>query len=93
MSTGGNQTTASAVQSQWPTIVRLAHETVQRSNGLLLICLLSSDVTNIYILSYQGLRLTILAIGHIISECVALKRKREREKQEVPKPTGVTSLR
>ena len=31
--------------------------------------------------------------GHIISECVALKRKREREKQESPKPTGLTSLR
>ena len=31
--------------------------------------------------------------GHIISECVALKRKREKEKQESPKPTGLTSLR
>ena len=31
--------------------------------------------------------------GHIISECVALKRKREKEKRESPKPTGVTSLR
>ena len=30
--------------------------------------------------------------GHIISECVALKRKREKEKQESPKPTGLTSL-
>ena len=29
--------------------------------------------------------------GHIISECEALKRKREREKQESPKPTGLTS--
>ena len=31
--------------------------------------------------------------GRIISECVALKRKREKEKQESPKPTGLTSLR
>ena len=31
--------------------------------------------------------------GHIISECIALKRKREKEKQESPKPTGLTSLR
>ena len=31
--------------------------------------------------------------GHIFSECVALKRKREKEKQESPKPTGLTSLR
>ena len=31
--------------------------------------------------------------GHIISECVALKRKREKGKQESPKPTGLTSLR
>ena len=31
--------------------------------------------------------------GHIISECVALKRKRKKEKQESPKPTGLTSLR
>ena len=31
--------------------------------------------------------------GLIISECVALKRKREKEKQESPKPTGLTSLR
>ena len=31
--------------------------------------------------------------GHIISECVALKKKREKEKQESPKPTGLTSLR
>ena len=31
--------------------------------------------------------------GHIISECVALKRKRQKEKQESPKPTGLTSLR
>ena len=31
--------------------------------------------------------------GQIISECVALKRKREKEKQESPKPTGLTSLR
>ena len=31
--------------------------------------------------------------GHMISECVALKRKREKEKQESPKPTGLTSLR
>ena len=31
--------------------------------------------------------------GHIISECIALKRKREKERQESPKPTGLTSLR
>ena len=31
--------------------------------------------------------------GHIISECIALKRKREKERQESPKPTGFTSLR
>ena len=31
--------------------------------------------------------------GRIISECVALKRKREKEKQESPKPTSLTSLR
>ena len=31
--------------------------------------------------------------GHIISECVAYERKREKEKQESPKPTGLTSLR
>ena len=31
--------------------------------------------------------------SHIISECVALKRKREKEKQESPKPTGLISLR
>ena len=31
--------------------------------------------------------------GHIISECVALKRKREKERQESRKPTGLTSLR
>ena len=31
--------------------------------------------------------------GHIISECVALKSKREKEKQKSPKPTGLTSLR
>ena len=31
--------------------------------------------------------------GHIISECLALKRKREKERQESPKPTGLTSLR
>ena len=31
--------------------------------------------------------------GHIISECIALKRKRENERQESPKPTGLTSLR
>ena len=31
--------------------------------------------------------------GHFISECVALKRKREKEKQDSPKPTGLTSLR
>ena len=31
--------------------------------------------------------------GHIISECKALKRKREKERQESPKPTGLTSLR
>ena len=31
--------------------------------------------------------------GHIISECIALKRKREKERQEGPKPTGLTSLR
>ena len=31
--------------------------------------------------------------GHIISECIALKRKREKERQERPKPTGLTSLR
>ena len=31
--------------------------------------------------------------GHIISECVALKRKREKEKQESPKPTGLNSFR
>ena len=30
--------------------------------------------------------------GHIISECIALKRKREKERQESPKPTGLTSL-
>ena len=30
---------------------------------------------------------------HIISECFALKRKREKEKQESPKPTGLTSFR
>ena len=31
--------------------------------------------------------------GHIISEYIALKRKREKERQESPKPTGLTSLR
>ena len=31
--------------------------------------------------------------GHVISECIALKRKREKERQESPKPTGLTSLR
>ena len=31
--------------------------------------------------------------GHIISECIALRRKREKERQEGPKPTGLTSLR
>ena len=31
--------------------------------------------------------------GHIISECIALKRNIEKEKQESPKPTGLTSLR
>ena len=31
--------------------------------------------------------------GHIISECIALKRKREKERQVGPKPTGLTSLR
>ena len=31
--------------------------------------------------------------GHIISECIALKRKREKERQESPKPIGLTSLR
>ena len=31
--------------------------------------------------------------GHIISECVAVKRKREKEKQESPKPTSLTSSR
>ena len=31
--------------------------------------------------------------GHIILECIALKRKREKERQESPKPTGLTSLR
>ena len=31
--------------------------------------------------------------GHIISECIALKRKREKERRESPKPTGLTSLR
>ena len=31
--------------------------------------------------------------GHIISESIALKRKREKERQESPKPTGLTSLR
>ena len=31
--------------------------------------------------------------GHIISECIALKRKREKERQKSPKPTGLTSLR
>ena len=31
--------------------------------------------------------------GHIISECIALKRKSEKERQESPKPTGLTSLR
>ena len=31
--------------------------------------------------------------GHIISECIALKRKREKERQESSKPTGLTSLR
>ena len=31
--------------------------------------------------------------GHIISECIALKRKREKERQESHKPTGLTSLR
>ena len=31
--------------------------------------------------------------GHIISECIALKRKREKERQESPKPTGLTFLR
>ena len=31
--------------------------------------------------------------GHIISECIALKKKREKERQESPKPTGLTSLR
>ena len=30
--------------------------------------------------------------GHIISECIALKRKTEK-KQKSPKPTGLTSLR
>ena len=30
--------------------------------------------------------------GHIISESIALKRKREKERQECPKPTGLTSL-
>ena len=29
--------------------------------------------------------------GHIISEHIALKRKREKERQESPKPTGLTS--
>ena len=31
--------------------------------------------------------------GHTISECIALKRKREKERQKSPKPTGLTSLR
>ena len=31
--------------------------------------------------------------GHIISECIALKRKREKERQESLKPTGLTSSR
>ena len=31
--------------------------------------------------------------GHIFSECIILKRKREKERQESPKPTGLTSLR
>ena len=31
--------------------------------------------------------------GHIISDCIALKRKREKERQESPKPTGLISLR
>ena len=31
--------------------------------------------------------------GHIISECIALKRKREKERQESVKQTGLTSLR
>ena len=31
--------------------------------------------------------------GHIISECIALKRKREKDRQESPKPTGLTSFR
>ena len=31
--------------------------------------------------------------GNIISECIALKRKREKEKQGSPKPTGLSSLR
>ena len=31
--------------------------------------------------------------GRIISERIALKRKRKKEKQESPKPTGLTSLR
>ena len=31
--------------------------------------------------------------GHIISECLALKRKKERENQDSAKPTGLTSLK
>ena len=31
--------------------------------------------------------------GHIISECIALKRKREKEGYDSHKPTGLTSLR
>ena len=31
--------------------------------------------------------------GHIVSECLTLKRKKERENQGGPKPTGLTSIR
>ena len=42
---------------------------------------------------FQPIRTYCKQSGHIISECIALKRKREKEIQESPKPTGLTFSR